>query len=146
MFFIFDIDGVLADPTHRLPLIEKTPQDWASFFKACDQDTPIWAPLFLACDLAKKHRVELWTGRPERTRVITENWLRHHQARQLSGCVLRMRADGDHRADTLVKREFLEAIRRTGCEPDLIFEDRARVVRMYRDEGLRVAHVAEGEF
>lgn len=33
--YVFDIDGTLADLTHRLHHIQKQPKDWDAFFDAC---------------------------------------------------------------------------------------------------------------
>ena len=57
-----------------------------------------------------------------------------------------MRKDGDQRADHIVKREILAQIRNAGFEPVLVFDDRQSVVDMWRDQGIRVAQTAPGDF
>ena len=39
--YVFDIDGTLSDPAHRLHHIRGESVDWDAFFAACDQDAPI---------------------------------------------------------------------------------------------------------
>jgi hypothetical protein len=60
----------------------------------------------------------------------------------LSHIPIRTRAAGDHRPDTVLKAEWLDE----GRKPDLIFEDRASVVAMWRARGIVVCQVAPGEF
>lgn len=59
---------------------------------------------------------------------------------------LRMRRAGDHRPDDIVKREILDQMRADGWRPVMAFDDRARVVKMWREAGIPCAQVAEGDF
>ena len=34
-FYVFDLDGTLADLTHCRRFVEREPKDWRSFFAAC---------------------------------------------------------------------------------------------------------------
>jgi phosphoglycolate phosphatase-like HAD superfamily hydrolase len=148
MDIIVDIDGTLADCTHRLHHIQKQPKDWDAFFAATAKDKPI-QPM---CDLLRAlilggARPIYVTGRPEKTRKATEDWLeRFNPTMQPYAIRLYMRADGDHRNDDILKREMLNRIRRAGFAPKLAFEDRSRVVQMYRKAGLICLQVAEGNF
>ena len=145
MKIVFDIDGTLADCGHRLHYIHRGQKNWDAFFKACDDDTPISAGVNLlrALIFTDMHTIELWTGRPERSREATMNWLRAHAGVSRWDYTLRMRADGDHRPDTVVKLEFFDAC---GFMPDIIFDDRTSVVEAYRARGLTVYQVAPGNY
>lgn len=139
-FYVFDLDGTLADCSHRLHHLER--KDWRAFFAACPDDKPIKHMIELCSRLtwsAPCNRVEIWSGRSDEVRLETEAWLRAHG---LDGIPLLMRTAGDHRPDDEVKRDFL----RGGGVPDLIFDDRARVVQMWRAEGIPCAQVAAGDF
>jgi hypothetical protein len=57
-----------------------------------------------------------------------------------------MRKLGDRRDDDIVKFELLEQIYEMGYEPVLVFDDRDRVVKMWRAAGLRCFQVAPGDF
>ena len=145
MRIVFDIDGTLSDPTLRLHHITGERKDWDAFFAACVGDAPISPGLDLLgmFDREMRHDVQLWTGRPERTRKATVYWIHCHTGLTELDYFLRMRADGDHRPDHIVKLEYLDA-----CQfvPDIIFEDRKSVVDAYRARGLTVYQVAPGEF
>lgn len=146
MIYIFDIDGTLADITHRLHYIEQVPKDWESFFQACEADKPIETVVALARALRDAGQTILMlTGRSELIRDKTFKWLRQH----LIPCdALYMRKDGDHRPDDLVKPQLLAKLC-TEWRRDAIvgiFEDRATVVKAFRNLGYTVFQVAEGNF
>lgn len=142
MIIAFDLDGTLADITHRLHYIQKQPKDWRAFFAACENDTPIHRMCYLVSTLRSAHRVEIWSGRSDEVREQTEAWLRQHVHKY---DVLRMRASGDYRPDDVVKAEWLDAIapRR---RPVIAFDDRDRVVQMWRRRGVICCQVAPGDF
>lgn len=141
--YIIDIDGTIADVTHRLHHIQSTPKNWDAFFEACDGDAPIEHMRALTNALGEAHAVVYASGRPERTRAKTWNWIVEHG---FGDGVLYMRADGDHRDDSIVKAEMLDRIRADGYQPLLAFEDRSRVVEMWRRLGIPCAQVAPGDF
>ena len=57
-----------------------------------------------------------------------------------------MRRTKDYRSDDIVKKEMLDEMRAIGYNPTLVFDDRDRVVKMWRENGLRCFQVAEGDF
>ena len=73
-------------------------------------------------------------------------WLLKHGLEVEFDSRLFMRKNGDSRADYVVKREILDDIRKAGFEPVLVFDDRQSVVEMWREQGIRVAQVAPGNF
>lgn len=142
--YIFDLDGTIADLSHRLPHIQKEPKDWPAFFAAAGGDKPIEH----ICELARILRdhdnwVVFVSGRSDECRAITEEWLADQC---LSGLPLYMRRAGDHRSDHVVKAELLDEVIAAGFEPQMVFEDRASVVAMWRSRGIPCAQVAEGDF
>lgn len=140
-FYVFDLDGTLADLTHRRHHVEGEVKDWRAFFAACVDDAPIEHTLDLLYTLhSAGQRVEVWSGRSDEVRDQTRAWLRAHLVPD--DVVLLMRTAGDHRPDDEVKREFL----RGGGVPDMVFDDRRRVVEMWRREGVPCAQVADGDF
>lgn len=138
-FYVFDLDGTLADLSHRRHLLP----DWDAFFAACGGDEPILPVIELLLRLWNGRpsvKIEIWSGRSDAVRGLTEDWL----ARQgISGSLLTcMRTAGDHRPDDEVKREFLH-----GTDwPDIVFDDRDRVVAMWRSLGVTCLQVAPGDF
>lgn len=93
--YIFDIDGTLADCSHRLHHIQKQPKDWDSFFAACMDDQPIAHMVALAKSLPLP--IICVSGRSDVVRVETDFWLRVRAG--LNPAALYMRRAGDHRDD-----------------------------------------------
>ncbi len=140
---LVDIDGTLADCSHRVHHIQSTPKDWDAFYAGCGDDQPIQHVIDIVNKFAYDDvAILLVTGRPYQTRVRTEMWL----SDLLSWDSIFMRPDGDHRADDVLKREIYE--RDIAPYYDVLFclEDRARCVRMYRSIGVPCLQVAEGDF
>lgn len=48
--YLFDIDGTIADISHRIHHIKGETKDWRSFFAACDGDLPILHIIELAIE------------------------------------------------------------------------------------------------
>lgn len=141
MFVIFDLDGTLALTKHREHFLRQEPKDWRGFYAACDGDAPCH-PLILAAQALWSigHEVEIWSGRSGEVLDKTLAWLEAHDLRHLK---IRMRPEGDHRPDTVLKAAWLDA---EPAPPDLVFEDRASMVAMYRERGIVCAQVAPGDF
>ncbi len=152
---IFDIDGTLADISHRVHFIEGEKKDWESFYEKMEDDKPIEAGLTLMNALFsyghyvdKNIEIVFCTGRPEKYRHQTSEWL-YNNVRFLPfmrQANLLMRIDGDHRSDVEVKKEMLDCIRKTGYEVIMAIEDRKRVVDMWRENGVPCFQCAQGEF
>ncbi len=142
--YLFDIDGTIADLSHRLHHIEKSPKDWDAFFAACAGDAPIPHIIELVRVLNDAdQRVIFVSGRSDQCRADTEAWLDRHE---IAGLPLYMRRAGDHRPDNLVKGELLDRILADGYEPVMAFDDRKQVVDMWRERGVPCAQVAPGDF
>lgn len=144
---IWDIDGTIANGDHRLHLIKTEPKQWDAYFDLCDGDAPI-AHMIRILRVLERDFVNVFaTGRAERCRHKTEQWLIDNDAYSgRSPLRLYMRADGDHRNDDVLKIEMLGRIRNDGFEPVMVFEDRSRVVRAWRGAGIPCAQVADGDF
>jgi uncharacterized HAD superfamily protein len=144
MDVIVDIDGTLADASHRLHFIQTKPKNWKAFFAAMGKDEPIRETITVVNSLWNSgYRIVLASGRPENYRAITAGWLRYNRVYH---DMLFMRGAGDKRPDDIVKRELLTSIRVHGFQPKLAIDDRDRVVEMWRSEGLRCWQVAPGDF
>lgn len=147
MDVIVDIDGTLSDPTHRLHFIKTKPKDWPAFFDACKNDAPnTWVVNMVQSLITARNRIILCSGRPERVREPTTQWLQRFVYAQSDKLPLYMRKDDDFREDSVIKREMLQRMRNDGYKPVLAIEDRSQVVKMWRAEGLTCAQVAEGDF
>ena len=144
-YILVDLDGTIADCSHRLHHIEKEPKDWESFFAECEEDKPIWnvietiESLVCFCLGSKNHYEVLYvTGRPERIREETQGWL--HTFDAPSGDLL-MRPDGDHRPAEVVK---LEQVEKAGIKPEdilCVFDDDEKVCQAWKELGVTVYKV-----
>jgi hypothetical protein len=144
---VCDIDGVLADPTHRLHHITGETKDWDAFFQACKNDAPRMREIEVLRCLSYGRRVCLLTGRSLAVQKATVEWL---SANRVSRNCVYMRPIGDHRPDHEVKPELLQQFM-AECDLDTsdilcVIEDRRAVVDMWREMGLLCLQNAPGEF
>jgi phosphoglycolate phosphatase-like HAD superfamily hydrolase len=154
--YLFDIDGTIADLSHRLhhirpPLLADGsygPKNWNAFFAECGGDRPvphIWELLNDLCGVGVT--IIYVSGRSDRVRLETEAWIKTHGFPMVTHRNrLYMRKDGDHRPDHLVKAELLDQIIAAGYSPIMAFDDRDQVVKMWRERGVPCAQVADGNF
>ncbi|SRR5690554_6798335 len=143
MIVITDLDGTLSDAEHRVHLIERNPKNWDAFFEASRDDAPIWPVIRVVQALqAAGHQIHVLTGRSDSTREATVAWLEAHE---VPFDRLLMRSAGDYTPDDRLKRDWFVQ----DYKPEdvlLVLDDRARVVRMWREFGLVCLQVAPGDF
>lgn len=146
---IVDIDGTVADSDGRMRLHPKNRPGvpaslaWDEFHRAAKHDPAHEEIVALAVTLSLRFPLFFLTGRREEDRAMTRAWLDAHD---LPVRRLMMRPRSDRRPDFVVKAEMLAALRAEGFEPLFAIEDRARVAAMFRAAGVRVLHVAEGDY
>ena len=121
---VFDIDGVLADATHRQHFVSQRPKDWDAFFAAVGDDAVIEAGRARLLAAAADSEVVLVSGRPERTRTATLRWLADHG---MGTPRLILRADSDYRPAPVVKAELLASLEKGGDIRAIIDDDVAVV-------------------
>jgi hypothetical protein len=144
--YIFDLDGTLALIQHRRHFVEGPNKDWRAFFYACVDDAP---NLPLISTLRRLHYagadVWIWSGRSDEVRLETEEWLYRHSVG--GPHPMKMRTAGDHQPDVTLKRGWLHAMSPTDRQRLVaVFDDRTRLVDMWRSEGVTCFQVAEGDF
>lgn len=143
--YIFDLDGTLANIEHRLHHIKGEKKDWDAFFAACVKDEPIRQTIDVLNALAIADGwIIISSGRSDIVRKETLDWLR---VNGVDYDHLIMRKHGDHRPDEVIKEEWLTQ-NFFGPRENIVavFDDRKRVVDMWRRNGLVCYQVAEGEF
>lgn len=137
---LVDIDGTLADISHRRHHIEGKRKRWRKFFQAMNRDLPIAEVAAKVRRLSQDHTIILVSGRPEDYRDLTEQWLKKYRIPYRE---LYMRKTGDYRSDTVVKQEILDShLNKEDIE--LVLDDRPSVIRMWRENGLEVEDVGDG--
>jgi predicted kinase len=132
---IFDIDGTLATMGKR------SPYD----FKRVDVDLPNLKVIqhYRLWRAQEGVKVFVVSGRDAKCRQLTESWLERHGV-AYDG--LFMRPEGDSRSDVLVKHEIFEQEFRDKFDIQVVFDDRDKVVAMWREIGLTCFQVAPGDF
>ena len=131
---VFDIDGVLADVSHRVHFLERPIQDWRSFFAAAVHDPPLTEGVALAVEAAKECEVIYLTGRPERCRADTVTWLLDQG---LPHGEVHMRPDRDRRPARWLKPRVLREVA-AGRVVALVVDDDLEVCDAYEASGWTV--------
>lgn len=140
---IFDIDGTLADNSHRQHLVQTRPKNWKAYNELMHLDAPVYKIIRLINIFRESHSIILCTGRNISYRQTTTRWLNRYNIRWEE---LYMRPDNDFRADDVIKEEMLKQIREAGYDPEYAIDDRNSVVAMWRRNGLICLQGKEGDF
>ena len=147
MLVVFDLDGTLANIEHRIGFVRSKPKNWAAFDAGIPHDK-VNEPVVRVFNALynEGHTLIFASGRSEHSRQATVEWLIKHDLWSPGHSKLYMRKANDFRGDDIIKREILdEIIADYGKKPDMVFDDRPRVVRMWRDAGIFVFNVYQGE-
>jgi hypothetical protein len=148
MIVICDIDGTIANCEHRKHYVTERPKNHEAFYAGVKEDKPIWSIISLVHTLlayeGSKTELVFVTGRPERCRADTVEWLRQAHLYP-SDYTLLMRKDKDYRQDYIVKQEILDT-HIDKARVWLVLDDRKQVVDMWRRNGLTCLQVADGDF
>lgn len=155
---IFDLDGTIADIEHRRHLVEKPglfhelsdeefaawKPDWDGFFLLCVNDEPKPEVIEICNLLSLKYDIIILSGRSEVVRKETVAWLAKHGIWNYER--LWMRPDEDYTPDEVLKLDWLNKLFAEGKKVRMVFDDRDKVVSMWRSQGLQCFQVAEGKF
>ena len=150
---IFDLDGTLADIEARrlLSTKENGKIDWDTFFDPdnISLDLPNESVIEMARVLdAQGFTIVIFSGRSKATKDATAAWLDKHN---VPFNIMKMRPTGHPWAfmsDDKLKKSWLDDIF-PGDKKDRIlcvFDDRTKVVNMWRESGLSCFQVAPGDF
>lgn len=142
---IFDIDGTIANVEHRRHFVNGGNKDWKSFRAETVNDTPNqWV-----VDIAKRHiaagdEVAFFSARNESEREITEQQINEWVGGGHKGVFLR--PNDSFEPDEIFKADLADRFEKMGGKIDLVFDDRNKVVQMWKDRGTPVVQVADGDF
>lgn len=139
--YIFDIDDTLSNTEHRQHLAVRG--DWEAFYAEQGKDTP--TPLVRILNtLACTSKIILLTGRPERYRDQTLEWLRKHN---ITFDYLKMRpTNKTFIKDAVLKESIYCKDIKPFYEVLAVFEDRKQCVDMWRALGLCCLQPKESNF
>lgn len=152
--YIFDLDGTLSLADHRRHLLASTPPDWPGFYKAAINDPPNRPVVATLRALVRAGAdVWVWSGRSDEVAGDALAWLHLHagipfdRRRARGKCWLRMRPAKDYTPDDDLKARWLAEMGTQDRDRLVaIFDDRDKVVAMWRARGLTVFQVAPGPF
>lgn len=148
--YIFDIDGTIALlSARREQLIKDTsnPHRWRDFYAACDTDLPN-IPVIRTLKMLKASGADIfvWSARSDEVAAKTVAWLTKYVGMENID-VLRMRPAGNTEDDRVIKTRYLDELpENERFKIAAVFDDRAKVVKMWRSLGIPCFQVAEGEF
>ena len=141
---IVDIDGVLADATHRQWHLDGPVRDWHGFFAAAGGDPLLADGADMVRALDERLVVVLLTARPFRLRGVTLDWLARHGVRW---DLLALRGPTQDMVHSVrFKRQALGLLRERGFSPAFALEDDPRIVEMYAAEALPCVYVHSGYY
>lgn len=142
---IFDVDGTLMNINHRRHHVEQKPKDFDAFREDMIHDTPNKDVVMMAKLLKEAgHRIIIATGRLEQDRALTITQL-NDAGVEFDFAVFRGNWE-KYKPDAEVKEGMLTDMKKCGFNPTMAFDDRNRVVDMWRRNGLRVFQVDKGDF
>lgn len=134
---IVDIDGTVAI---RDPEVGRDPFD----YKLVYTDLPNKEVINVISSLWESgHKLIFVSGREDVCFNQSYRWLVEHCPPFVK---LLMRKAGDNRSDDIVKREIYDKHIKFDYDVVGVFDDRDRVVKMWREIGLTCFQVAEGNF
>lgn len=118
----------------------KIKKDWDSFFTGVSEDPVIKPTAEWIRSLKDKYYICIVSGRPiDKAGKATVEWLRKHD---ITYDRIFMRNSGDKRPDDIVKKEILDRI--LPRKIAFVIDDRPRVIRMWRENGLTCYDVGDG--
>jgi len=149
---IFDLDGTLADITKRREMStrENGKIDWDIFFGANNIwfDLPNEPVITMAQLLSEKHRIVIFSGRSKATKDETKRWLKKFD---VPFDVIKMRPTSNEwkfMPDDELKQHWLDTLFPDDKRKDIlcVFDDRQKVVDMWRRNGITCFQVDDGNF
>ena len=150
--YIFDLDGTIALIEHRRDVIldKEDKHRWERFYQLCDKDSPN-LPVIQTMEQLRQAGADVWlfSGRSAEVREKTVRWLAEHTSFMTFDLneILVMRDIGDSTPDDVLKKQWLDNMLIDDRKRLVaVFDDRDRVVKMWRDNGVMCFQVAEGNF
>lgn len=116
--------------------------DYEAFNNLLEKDIPNAKVVKICQALADNYAIYICTGRPEKFRERTEKWLESYG---IPYNQILMRPDNNSESDAVIKKRMLDLIQRT-CNIVAVFDDKEKVVNMWRENGILCCQVAKGEY
>lgn len=148
---IFDLDGTLAliDTRRKISTKPNGKIDWDIFFNPNNiaLDRPNW-PVIDTLKLFSQNglNIVIFSGRSKATKDATRDWLNKYN---IPFDVLKMRPtsnDFKFKPDDDLKQDWLNQLFPNKSDIFAVFDDRNKVVDMWRRNGITCFQVADGNF
>jgi hypothetical protein len=145
---IFDLDGTLAliDKRRAKALKVDGKLNWGEFFKPenIQLDEPN-IPVIKTFQSLKQSGFEvgIFSGRDSISRRESKEWLLQNG---VWPDFFKMRPQGSHTPDDVLKKMWLDEMISQGKEIMCVFDDRDKVVKMWRENGISCFQVNYGDF
>lgn len=173
--YIFDLDGTLALIEHRRHFVEspakqcydcggrnsrncvqcgdmgwdKFKPNWDAFHAACVDDVPSYPVIDTMNRLHRTSDIWIFSGRSDAVRAQTKLWLAMHTELNEHDLThqVRMRKSGDFTPDDVLKESWYDAMSLDDKHRLVaVFDDRDRIVEMWRQRKVACFQVAPGAF
>ena len=153
---IFDLDGTLAliDKRRAISAKPNGKINWKTFFdpENIKLDEPNHSVIEMARILSQTHFIQIFSGRSDGTLDKTIDWLLEHNV-PYDSLVMRDSSTPEtlHMPDDILKKGWLEDLIKEGVIKSVdditcVFDDRDKVVKMWRDMGISTFQVNYGNF
>ena len=145
---IFDLDGTLAliDARREKAAKANGKLNWGVFFapENIQLDKPN-IPVIESFKALQKagFMVGIFSGRDDISKKETKEWLDMHG---IEPSFLEMRSNGSSVPDDILKKSWLDNIMKLGHNIMCVFDDRDKVVKMWRENNIPCFQVAPGNF
>ncbi len=151
---IFDMDGVLADATHRQHYLRGDRWDWPGFFSAIGQDPPLRAGMGMLATVkaSPDHVATILTARPHYIAEESLHWLAEHgkthgTAYGAEPDLMITRAPDTERISSVkFKRAEVARLREAGYSIDAAIDDDQNIIDMYLEEGINALYLHSGYY
>lgn len=140
---VFDVDGVLADATHRQHLAQGRHKNWPQFIQAAKNDAPILEKIELLNNTLPGTLRVLLTGRPLTILDTSVLWLATHGVKW---DLLIMRPTGVYSPARESKAVEVARLQDRGIDITCIYDDDRRNCDVFERLGLTTVYVESGYY
>lgn len=137
---LFDLDGTLADTSHRYhlaPTVDPS-SSWAIYAQACFDDTPIDAVVEALRLHQRYYLIHIVSGRDGSAQEQTLAWLQKHN---IPFDRLTMRAPGNEDSNADVKVKYAQSLKAEGLDPRVLYDDWQDSVDAMKASGFKAIQV-----
>lgn len=129
---VIDLDGTLANISHRVHLVHTDKPDWDAFYSLIPGDEiNEWCKSLMEA-MTDKHHVVIVSGRRKSCMKDTKEWLDRFEVPYHK--LYLVRDDKDYSPDHELKKKWLDGYGKNKVL--FVVDDRTKVVDMWRAEGM----------